>query len=337
MHSVSRAFAQSIVQLAERDRLVLPAALVAALRETARVPLATQDALWNTFCAAGGPALPGLRVGLALQVAHLDSAGLQLACCETLGEALAELEAVAPAIGEGGRFALERDGTRMHLVYRPQLAVCAEQRVEAALAGALNLARWATGGRFAPAGLWFAHPPLAPRNAYAALLDLPVDFGAPRSSLGFDAAQLALPLVGANAELREHLRALTARTLAALGRESLGAAVQRLLRTHPDWGRERIADALESSSRHLVRRLAREGLSFKMLRDAVLDELACRALTGPRRLADIAAELGFADEGSFVRAFRRWRGTTPARWRAQANLAHLTHLAPAAPHARQAR
>lgn len=319
MHSVSRAFAQSIVQLAEREGLALPAALVAAVREAARVPLAAQDALWDAYCGARGLPLPGLRVGLALQLAHLDSAGMQLACCETLGEAFDELAAVAPAIGEGGRFALEHTtGGLAHLVYRPRLTVCAAQRVEAALAGALNLARWATGGRFNPAGLWFAHAALAPREDYAALLDVPVSFAAGCDSLGFDAAQLALPLIGANAELREHLRALTARTLASLGRESLAATVQQLLREHPDWGRERVAAALGSSGRHLVRRLAREGLSFKAVRDAVLGELACRALAGDRRMADIAADLGFADEGSFVRAFRRWHGTTPARWRAEA-------------------
>lgn len=316
MHSVARVFAQSIIQLAEREGLALPASLVAAVCGSTRVPLATQDALWEAYCRDGGAPLPGLRVGLALQVAHLDSAGLQLVACDTLGDALHELTEVAPAIGEGGGFELLRDGARAHLVYRPRLQVRAHQRVEAVMAGALNLARWATGGRFTADGLWFVHAPLAGPDAYAALLDVPVAFAAGRDSVGFPAAQLALPLVGANAELHEHLRALTARTLAALGRSSLSASVQRLLYAHPGWGRERVAAELGMSGRHLVRRLAREALSFKGVREAVLEDQACRALAGPQRLADIAAELGFADEGAFVRAFRRWRGITPARWRA---------------------
>lgn len=316
MQSVARAFSQAIVQLAERDGLALPAPLLAAVHGAARVPLATQDALWEAFCRAGGAPLPGLRVGLALQVAHLDSAGLQLVACETLGEALEELAEVAPAIGEGGGFELLRDGARARLVYRPRMAVRAPERVEAVLASALNLARWATGGRFQAAGLGFAHAPLAPREAYAALLGLPVAFDAARDSLDFDADQLAWPLVGANAELRAHLRALTARTLAALGRSSLAASVQRQVRAEPGWGRERVAAAIGLSGRHLVRRLAGEGLSFKALRESVLDEMAREALAGARRVADIADALGFADEGAFVRAFRRWRGTTPARWRA---------------------
>ena len=318
MQSVSRAFALSIIQRAERQGLPLPASLVAAVRGAPRVPLAMQDALWQAYCSADAAPLAGLRVGLELQVAHLDSAGLQLIACDTLGEALQELAEVAPAIGEGGGFELECSGALAHLIYRPHLAVRANERVEAVLATALNLARWATGARFAAAGLWFAHAPLAPAADYAALLGVAVAFGAARDSLGFDAAHLALPLVGANAELREHLRARTARTLADLGRSSLAAAVQRQVHAHPAWGRERVAAALGLSGRHLVRRLAVQGLSFKALREALLDDMACRALLGPRRVVDIAVELGFADEGAFVRAFRRWRGTTPARWRALA-------------------
>ena len=313
MQSVSRAFALSIIQHAERDGLSLPAALVEAVRAAPRVPLSLQDALWEAYCRAGTPAPVGLRIGLALQVAHLDSAGLQLIACDTLGEALHEL---AEVIGEGGGFDLERSGALAHLVYRPQLTVRTAERVEAVLASALNLARWATGGRFVAGGLWFAHQPVAPGAAYTALLDVPMVFGAARDSLGFDAAQLALPLVGANAQLREHLRMFTTRTLAGLGRSSLAGSVQREVQAHPGWGRERVAAALGLSGRHLVRRLATEGLSFKAVREALLDDMACRALRGPRRVVDIAADLGFADEGAFVRAFRRWRGTTPARWRA---------------------
>lgn len=335
MHSVSRVYAQAIVQLAERRGLALPAALLAAVRGAARVPLAMQDALWDAYCRAADDPLAGLRVGLALQAGHLDSAGLQLVTCETLGEALHDLVEVAPAIGEGGGFALVRDGERVQLRYLPRLAVRERERVEAVLAGALSLGRWATGGRFAAAGLWFAHDPLAPVPAYAALLDAPLQFGAAHDALAFDASQLALPLVQANAALREHLRTLTQRTLAGLGQSSLAAAVQRLVHANPAWGRERVAATLGISGRHLVRRLADDGVSFRALRDAVLHDIACRRLTGARRVVDIAAELGFSDERAFVRAFRRWGGTTPARYRGTAGAAagEAGGLTPPAPRA----
>ena len=48
---------------------------------------------------------------------------------------------------------------------------------------------------------------------------------------------------------------------------------------------------------------------------AVAKELLVESRLG---LPDIAAALGYADEGSFIRAFRRWTGTTPGAWRESA-------------------
>ena len=89
----------------------------------------------------------------------------------------------------------------------------------------------------------------------------------------------------------------------------------RQVRLQPRWGKERVAEALGLSGRHLNRRLAEQGLSFKSLRESLLQQLACQALEQGRRPAEIAEELGFSDEGAFTRAFRRWQGQSPARYR----------------------
>ena len=89
------------------------------------------------------------------------------------------------------------------------------------------------------------------------------------------------------------------------------------MRSQPPWGKERIAEQLGLSGRHLNRKLAEEGLSFKTLRESVLQEMACQALQqGRLSVAQIAEQLCFSDENAFVRAFRRWQGETPARFKA---------------------
>ena len=47
-----------------------------------------------------------------------------------------------------------------------------------------------------------------------------------------------------------------------------------------------------------------------------MQHLADRYGQGPVRLAEIAEALGFSDENAFNRAFRRWQGLSPARYRA---------------------
>ncbi len=315
-HSVTPLYSQAIVQAAQRLGLALPAELLAELRPGQRVPLATQDALWEAFCSASDDPLAGLRLGLEMQIGHLDSAGMLLVTSDTLGEALEGLIEYAPVIGDGGEFSVRHADDLVFIDYLPDYSVRRAERVEAVLASQLNLTRWSTGGRFQAAGLWLTHAPLIQPEDYARLISCPLHFNAGHNALGFVADQLHLPLIQANSALREHLRQLADQTLANLGQHSLNAAVQRLVRQHPRWGKERVAAELELSGRHLNRRLAEEGLSFKSLRESVLQQMACRALDGDQRVVAIAEELGFSDEGAFVRAFRRWQGTTPARYRA---------------------
>lgn len=314
-HTVTPRYSQAILQMAERLGIVLPDRFGQCLQGISRVPIAWQDELWEAFCEASGDPLIGLRLGLEIQVGHLDSLGMLLVTCETFGEALEELIEYAPVIGDGGEFRLHRDGPQAFIDYQPHLSVRRAERVEAVLGSMLNLSRWATGNRFQPSGIWLAHAPLAEPSRYEELVGCPVHFNAGCNHLGFASDQLSLHQIQANGALREHLRRLADQTLAELGHQSLSAEVQRLVTAHPSWGKERIAEQLHLSGRHLNRRLAEDGLSFKTLRESVLQAMACQALRGDRRVTDIAEQLGFSDENAFIRAFRRWQGVTPARYR----------------------
>lgn len=315
-HTVTPRYSQAMLQMAGRLGMALHDHLSRRLEGVARVPLGWQDELWEAFCQASDDPLLGLRLGLEVQVGHLDSLGMLLVTCDTFGEALEELIEYAPVIGDGGEFRLHQEGCDVYIDYQPHLTIRRAERVEAVLASMLNLSRWATGGRFQPSGIWLAHGPLTDPERYEALVGCPVHFDAGCNHLGFAADQLKLPQIQANGALRDHLRRLADQTLAELGHQSLSADVQRLVAAHPRWGKERIAEHLHLSGRHLNRRLAEDGLSFKTLRESVLQAMACQALKSDQRVAEIAEQLGFSDENAFIRAFRRWQGMTPARYRA---------------------
>ncbi|MDG9927483.1 MULTISPECIES: AraC family transcriptional regulator [unclassified Pseudomonas] len=312
--SVTVHYAQAILQAAERLALPLPAEL-RLLGQEARIPLARQEALWEAFCVAAHDPLIGLRLGSALQVGHLDMVGALLMSCETLGEALEALLEYYPIVGEGGEFGLVEEGDQLRLVYLPHYQVRREERVEAVLASLVHMARWITGERIQPLELHFAHPPRAAEARYIELLGCPLCFGADDNALVFDRADLGMPLIQANALMREHLRGLADSLLERLGNQSLAARVQQLLRQQPRWGKERIAEQLELSGRHLNRKLADEGTSFKLLRDQVLHQMAEQRLRESPRVAEVAEGLGFSDESAFAKAFRRWSGITPGQFR----------------------
>lgn len=311
-------FSQAILQAAQRLGLRLPDDLVAEMEARERVDLDSQDRLWEAFCRAAADPLVGVDLGLALQVGHLDTAGMILMSCETLGEAVASLLDYHPIVGEGGTFHFQAvTAHRCELRYQPLYHTRQATRVEAVMASTLNLTRWSTGDAFRPACLTVCHAPQSDPARYHDRLGVPVHFNADHNALVFDAGQLGLPLIHANPALCRHLRGLADDVLARLENPSLGARVSALIRDHPHWGKERIAGQLGMSGRHLIRKLADEGTGFKLLRDTLLRERAEQALADSERAGRIAEELGFSDESAFVKAFKRWTGSTPARFRAE--------------------
>lgn len=78
----------------------------------------------------------------------------------------------------------------------------------------------------------------------------------------------------------------------------------------------RTARLLGVPVRTLQRRLRQDGLSYSELVEKTRLELACRLLDTPDgSVAQVAKALGYADPGSFSRAFRRWTDMSPRAYR----------------------
>ena len=79
-----------------------------------------------------------------------------------------------------------------------------------------------------------------------------------------------------------------------------------------------IAQRVQVSARTIDRHLKKEGVGFRELADKVRFERACDMLCMPNATsADVAAQLGFSEPGSFTRAFRRVVGVTPGEYQKQ--------------------
>jgi len=318
--TVTLHFSQAIVQACRRLGLALPESLLSALQShLSRVPLSLQDELWQAVEAAGDDPLIGLRIGFEVQAGHLDSAGMLLMTCETLHDALDALIEYFPIIGEGSTIDAVREAGGTRVRYRPGYEICQATRAEAVIGCVVHLTRWMTGTDFAPEAVNLRHWARTSPERYRALLGCPVHFGAEDYALVYRTADLSTPLIQANAPMREHLQQAADQMLASLSGTGLASQVRALLRRHPRWGKDRVADQLGISGRHLNRRLTEEGSTFKLLRDATLHHMAVERLRGDESLREIAVALGFSDESGFAKAFRRWAGVSPARFRRESD------------------
>jgi len=158
---------------------------------------------------------------------------------------------------------------------------------------------------------------------YLESLGVTPTFDAPELELSFDAALLDLPVAKADPALAQMLdqqaqimlRLLPPRPSGtAAYAERVRAVVMALL---PDGVPriELVAKQLGQSGRSLQRHLQDEGTSLKELIDTLRRELSQKELRRGASTAEIALLLGFSETSAFNRAFKRWTGTSPVRWR----------------------
>ena len=86
---------------------------------------------------------------------------------------------------------------------------------------------------------------------------------------------------------------------------------------------DQVTNVIGISQRTLQRQLADSGLTFTQLVDESRFITARQLIVQGRRLADVAGDLGYADAGSFTRAFERWTGMTPQKYRKQFSRASI--------------
>jgi AraC-like DNA-binding protein len=212
------------------------------------------------------------------------------------------------------------DTASLTLADPPDIGPLKHYYSESMFAGITKFARVLMGERAASARICFRHPRPDREIDYEGFFRLPVQFGCARNEILLPRKFLDMPLAGGfpalhrQAEFRiEQKRAQPA------ARGTISSAVLETLAAQPALlgrGIERGAAALGLHARTLQRRLQEEGTSFFELQDRARHEEAVRALKqGVTDLEALSERLGFSDRRSFTRAFKRWTGLSPSRFR----------------------
>jgi AraC-like DNA-binding protein len=77
-----------------------------------------------------------------------------------------------------------------------------------------------------------------------------------------------------------------------------------------------VAQALNLSTRTLIRRLQAEGVSFHQVKDKLRQDIALRLLRdSDQPVENISAQVGFESLTAFHRAFKVWTSSTPLAYR----------------------
>jgi AraC-like DNA-binding protein len=190
------------------------------------------------------------------------------------------------------------------------------------LRNALGVACWLTDSRIPLTATHLRFAPPAHAVSYRVLFDRPTTFNAASNALQFDAGYLALPLRRDDAALQQMLQRALLLTVRPYRRDRLLVErVRQTLAQHPAHSRnaDDLAAWLNMSARTLHRQLQEEGASLQQLKDSVREQRARALLLRTRKpLKQIATEVGFSNEKSFIRAFKTWTGQAPESFRQSA-------------------
>jgi AraC-like DNA-binding protein len=193
--------------------------------------------------------------------------------------------------------------------------------MEYLLMASLSAMRHAVGANFCLREVHFRHRRTGRCDEAERAFGCPVYFGQPDDRHVFPLSALWVVPRFANRSIAEEIEkfaaALSARTApGATISERAEQATRALLASGVRANSVTVGRRLGMSSRTLQRKLAEEGTSFRALRDAVLWEAVEVLLSNPSlKIEAIALSVGFSDVAAFSKAFRRWKGYPPTRYR----------------------
>jgi AraC-like DNA-binding protein len=287
-----------------------------------RVPYAALAATLDELTRRSGCEHAGLLAGRMWNVADFGVVGALASHAPTVGDALRALTQHSHLVAGGGLMVLVQRGDLAELgyaIYHPDVRKC-RAMLQSALAIVASALRELCGPEFAPVEALF--PLTRPRDTtpYRLAFMARTSFDADRCAIRFPRAWLQAPLAGRGA-----VRGMPQELPMRFDDGDIVDWTVRALRTllaQGSHGGDDVAAFMSIHRRTLNRRLNAAGTTFREVLDRTRFDLA-RQLLGESDISldDVAATLGYAGVSPFMRTFRRWSGTTPARWRRGARAA----------------
>jgi AraC-like DNA-binding protein len=287
-----------------------------------RLPVATIARMYRAAVEATGDPYIGLQVANLVGPATLHALGFGLLASSTLTDFCIRVQRYFGVVSQAARVEIAAQGDTICFRSVPGAGVCAETQ-DMWLGLMYRMMRQLYVDELPLTGAELPHPMPAGGDApYVEFFGAPVRFDCRAATLILPRRVMDVPLQGACPELAQLNDNLAATYLAKLNRADVVANVRaRIVELLPggDCSKARVASALHMSPTTLQQRLLERGTSFHELSNDIRRELACSYL---RRsgvsVTEITFLLGFTDVSNFTRAFKRWTGTSPTQFRAQA-------------------
>jgi AraC-like DNA-binding protein len=288
-----------------------------------RYPVSRMSRMWKLAVQASNDPGIGLHAAEYVQPATFHSLGLAVLASQTLEDALQRGARFSRIVSNAVDVFVEDtpEGIRQIVRFRegiPQV----DEAVDLFMASSLKMGHILTGGRAQPTRLKLRRKATPEMEVeFRSFFMAPVVFEAEENSFLVTHELARRPLPMANPALARQNDQVVMEYLARFDSARVSEKVRAELISRLPAGepsRADVAGALHFSEKTLQRRLRDEGTSYQEILDETRRELAQQYLReGRASVCEITFRLGFSDQSSFTRAFKRWTGRAPGEFRAQ--------------------
>jgi AraC-like DNA-binding protein len=247
-----------------------------------------------------------------------------MASAETLGEALLRLERYIQIANEGVSLKVGKARTiRATFSYAGIPRHADQHQMSAFILLVVRAARQLTGRTLAPTRVRVGHSVRGGAGIAETILNSRVEDGAEIDQIEFPAETWDFRIISADSYLHRSCVSALEEVLAKKRRveSSLKTTIQNEIAALMPHGQARhdiVAGRLGLSPRTLSRRLSDEGESFAEILTEMRSVLASRYIADrSMSISQIAWMLGYAELGTFTRAYQRWTGQAPSVARSQ--------------------
>lgn len=262
-----------------------------------------------------------LTLSLRHGIEALGALGLMACQCDTLRDSLEMVRKYVHYHAQGVELELTEQNGVARLSYNVRMAekIDLTQLMEVGIGRIFSVLKTLAPPGMSLTGVSFRHAPTAPIDAYTRELGLEPRFRAGVNAVCFPASFLALPPSPAPERLRHYFESFL-RQNPQENRLPLKQQVIKLIHEMIPTGEvsaEAVAKLMNMHTRSLQRQLRLNDTDFRTLLEEVRYQLAQDALRNIEQpLTEVALQLGYSELSAFSRAFKRWSGVSPQKWRA---------------------
>lgn len=286
-----------------------------------RTPHDRQAVFWEAVEAVAGDPDIGVRIAPHLPPYGGDIFSYLFLSSRTFGDGLRRAIVYQRLVSDVWQMQIEHEDDAAAVVLTATtLPVPAQRHTETcALHGLLDLFARVTDGAFHADRLSLCQPRPRDPAPYRALFGCPLEFGAARTRVTFPARLLRQPSAYYAPQLCAVHERMAQQALEELECRDTVHRVRVEVTRRLETGPPRLGDvarALGRDRRELRQTLEKAGTGYRGIVDGCRRRLACRLLAETDEpIGRVVHRAGFSEPSPFYRAFRRWTGTSPMRWR----------------------